>query len=327
MKFDDSCSRHQAYIVNGWKEAEYSEACEDQDFFNFVKATLQTDGFSEEELDNPDMRDDVVAAKYHLAGGCARWMFQYSAEQLLSPAGNIESIDNHLDRVSYNQILKGFGGDRSVSEVNHLLSRIDDRAVIVSQYVANQLVFRHGEALLRQALLLLGDSNPAMDVLMEMDFIMRLGRSTSEKKMTIDLVLESGADPVPVLQSGDQRIKYSLSTFATAEFILEDGVWFVPQIFNDGGFDCVQYRLGKLVYVQVTRSATHSFKLDWYQKFYLAFAAKFPLLVITTCEVWFVVQESLVDTFRPADPTGSLDKYVKESYKVAGMRRINQRRN
>jgi hypothetical protein len=31
MKFDDSYSRHQAYTVNGWKEAEYREACEDQD--------------------------------------------------------------------------------------------------------------------------------------------------------------------------------------------------------------------------------------------------------------------------------------------------------
>lgn len=323
MEFDDSFSRQQAYTVDGWKEAEYREACKDEVFYNLTKATLQTGDFSEEELDDPDMRDEVVAAKYHLAGGCARWMFQYSVEQLLSPAGDIQSIDNHLDRVSCNQIIAGFVGDRGITEVNHLLSRIDGRAVIVSQYVANQLVIRHGEALLRQALVLLGNSNPAMDgVLMEMDFILRLGRSTSEKKMSIDLVMESGANPVPVLQSGGQKIKFRLSTFATAEFFFDDEVWFIPDIFNNGGFDCVQYRTGKLIYVQVTRSATHSFNLKWYQKFRSAFVKKFPELAITTCEVWFVVQEGLVDTFAPATSSGELTGYVKGAYKVAGMRRI-----
>ena len=323
MKFDDSFARQQAYTVNGWKEAEYRDACKDNDFFNSVKATLQTGDFSEEDMNDPNMRDEMVAAKYHLAGGCARWMFQYSAEQLLSPAGDIQSIDNHLDRVSYNEIVSGFTGDRGITEVNHLLSRIDGRAVIVSQYVANQLVFRHGEALLRQALVLLGDSNPAMDgVLMEMDFILRLGRSTSEKKVSVDLIMETGADPEPVFQSGSQKIKFRLSTFATAGFSFVEDDWFIPQIFNNGGFDCVQYRMGKLIYAQITRSVTHSFNLKWYQKFRTAFVQKYPELNISTCEVWFIVQEGLVGTFAPATPSNELTGYVKGAYKVAGMRRI-----
>jgi hypothetical protein len=171
--------------VSGWKEAEYLEACEDNIFYNSIKATLQTGDFTEEELDDPTTRGEVVAAKYHLAGGCARWMFQFSSEQLLSPAGAIQSIENHVDRVSYHQIIDGFSGDRSSTEVNHLLSRIDSRAVIVSQYVANHLVLRFGEALLRHALILMGNSNPAMDgVLMVMDFILRLGRSTFKQKVS-----------------------------------------------------------------------------------------------------------------------------------------------
>ena len=323
MKFDDSFSRQQSYTVSGWKEAEYLEACKDDIFFNSIKATLQTGDFTEEELNDPTTRSEVVAAKYHLAGGCARWMFQYSVEQLLSPAGVIQSIDNHVDRVSYHQVIAGFIGDRSITEVNHLLSRIDNRAVIVSQYVANQLVLRFGEALLRQALLLLGDSNPAMDgVLMEMDFILRLGRSTSEQKVSIDLVIELGADPVPLLQSGGKKIKFRFSTFDTEVFTVADEDWFIPKIFNNGGFDCVQYRMGKLIFVQITRSGTHSFNLKWYQKFHDAFVKTFPALEVAECEVWFIVQEGLVDIFAPDAPTGNLTGFRKDSFKVAGMRRI-----
>lgn len=104
MRFDDSFGRQQAYTVNGWKETEYCEACEDNDFYDSVMETLKMEDFSEEELNDLDMKGEVVASKYHIAGGCARWMFQYSSEELLSPAGAMESIDNHLDRVSLTDI-------------------------------------------------------------------------------------------------------------------------------------------------------------------------------------------------------------------------------
>lgn len=169
----------------------------------------------------------------------------------------------------------------------------------------------------------MGDSNPAMDgILMEMDFLQRLGRSTDVEKVMIDLVIESGADPAPVFPSGGKKIKFRFSTFATAEFFVVDEDWFVSQMFNNGGFDCVQYRVGKLIFVQVMRSVTHSFKLKWYQKFLSAFIQKFPMLMITECEVWFIVQEDLVNVFKPAKPIGTLTGYTKGTYKVAGMRRI-----
>ena len=321
MKLDENFSRQKSYTVNGWKEAEYLEACSDDDFYNLIKANMQTGDFSQDELDDRTMRGEVAAAKYHLAGSCARWMFQFPAEQLLSQDG-AGSIETHIARSSKEQVDSGFRGDRSVTEVNHLLSRIDGKVVIVSQYVANLLVWRHGEALLKQALLLLGDSNPAMDgVLMEMDFMLRLGRSTPEQKVPINLIME-GAEPEPALQSGGKKVKFRLSTFDTASFTVADEDWFVPQLFNNGGFDCVQYRVGKLVFVQVTRSATHSFNLKWYEKFRSAFVKKFPALEVAECEVWFIVQEDLKNIFKPAASTGILTGYIKDSFTVAGMRRI-----
>jgi len=324
MTFDDSLQKQQAYTVSGWKKTEYLEACRDDIFYTLIKAALQTGDFSEEELDDPTMRDEVVAAKYHVAGGCARWMFQFTAEELLSSAGAIHSIQNYVGRVFYNEIVSSFHGDRRIAEVNHLLSRIDNRTVIVSQYVANQLVLCYGEALFEQALLLLGDSNPAMDgVFMKLNFMCRLGRSTSEKKVPIDLVGKSGSDLLPLLQSGGKKVQFRLSTFDTAIFTASDEDWFIPQIFNNGGFDCVQYRTGKLVFVQITHSVTHSFNLKWYEQFYSTFVKRFPALEIAECEVWFIVQEDLVDIFEPSAPNGNLTGYIKNSHRVAGMKRVH----
>lgn len=322
MRFDSSYSRQQSYVVNGWTKAEYMEACKDDDFYSSVKTALQTGDFTDDELDNPALRDEVVTAKYHIAGGSARWMFQFSADQLLAPAGSMESIHSHLDRVSQNQIVSGFIGDRSVTEVNHLLSRIDGRPTIVSQYVANQLVDRFGTALLKQALLLASDANPSMDgILLEMDFMLRLGKSTHQKDF-VYLVMKPGADPEPVFDSGGKKIMYRMSTFPKAKIDVNDGDWFIPQIFNNGGFDGVQYRAGKLIFVQITRAATHSFNLEWFQKFLKAFVQKFPHLKVEECEVWFIVPEENIGTFKPAESSGVLTGYKHGTYKVAGMRRI-----
>ena len=322
MKFDDSFSRHKAYAVNGWKETEYIEACKDDLFYDSVKAALQTGDFTEEELNDAAARNEVVAAKYHLAGGCARWMFQYTADELLAPDGSIESIENYVNSTE-DEVITGFSGDRGSTKVNHLMSRIDGKAVIVSQYVANQLVIRHGESLLKKALALLGKSNPAMDgVLMEMDFMLRLGRSKIKRRVSIDLVVESGAEPVPLLDSGVNKHAFRLSTFDAVPFKVDDTDWLVPEIFNNGGFDCVQYCAGKLIFAQVTRSTTHSFNLKWYEKFRAAFIKKFPDQVLNGCEVWFIVDESLVGTFAPAKPAGKLVGFDKGTHKVVGMRRI-----
>jgi hypothetical protein len=315
MTFDHSFMAQESYPVNGWTEEEYHEACKDDAFYNLAKAALQTGDFTAAALDDPTMRAEVVSAKYHVAGGSARWMFQCSTDQLLSPAGEGESIVNHLNRVPEHH------GARSVNNMSPVLTRIDHRAVFVSQYVANQLGFRFGEDLLKQAQMLFGDVHPVMDdILMEMDFVMRLGRSASAK-VSVDLVMESGVGPQPVLQSGRKTIQFRLSTFATAAFTVVDEDWFVPQVVHTGGFHCVQYRTGKLSFVQVVRS-THSFNLKRYEMFRSAFVEKFPALAITRCEVWFVVPEELVGSFIPAESTGTLSGYKKGAYQVAGLRRV-----
>ncbi len=327
LKHDASLSNEVSYTANGWTLSEYLDACTNNEFYESVKSNLRTDEFTEEDmndLNDTDMRTDIVTAKHHIAGGSARWMFQFSADDLLDPAGvDANCIEHHLARASLEQIIAGFRQDRSITEVNHMMTRIDGKPTIVSQYMANCMTQKHGEALVRSARHLLGDSNPAMDgILMEMEFILRLGRSTAVKEETVDLIMEANTDPRPVFASGRTVVRFRLKTFVDQLLALCDGDWMVPSVFNNGGFDCVQYLGTVLIFVQITRSATHSFKLKWYQKFCDAFTAKFPSITISSTEVHFVVQEELVGTFKPKAAEGTLANFNKDEFKVVGMRRM-----
>ena len=126
--------------------------------------------------------------------------------------------------------------------------------------------------------------------------------------------MESGADPVPVLQSGGKKIKFRLSTFATAEFTAVDKDWFTPQIFNNGGLDCVQYRKGKLIFVQIEVVPEVSLRL------------RHEVPRAEDNAVRGVVYRAggprgHLQT-RTAAVSGSLAGYEEGTYKVAGMRRI-----
>ena len=322
MKLDMSFGPQDTYTVNGWTEAEFIDACKNDAFYNSVKHNLQTDGFSSEDMDNPALRDDIILAKHHIAGASARWMFDVSTDNLLASSSTAGSVEYHMSRAKYDHIVDGFTGDRSLTEVNHLLSRIDEKPVIVSRYVATRLVEAHGEKLLQSALLLFGDSNPAMDgVLLEMDFILRLGRSKPEHTQQVMLVRAVNSEPEPVFPSGCKRIVFRYKTLPTDCCGVADGDWMVPRVFNNGGFDCVQYHEQSLNFVQVTRAATHSFKLKWYEQFRKAFIEAFPALPVKKCAVYFVVPDTMVDTFKPQAANGTLGGY-DGGYKVMGLRRV-----
>lgn len=220
---------------------------------------------------------------------------------------------------------RGLRGDRREAEVNQTLTRIDGCPAIVSQFVANRLVERFGEALLTAARAMgrgtfAAHSHPTMDdVLAGMEFVHRSGRSAHGQPSAFRLVPEEGAEPSPLLFSGDKAIHFRLSTFASASFAVDEGDWFVPQVRHRGGFDCVQYWAGRLIFVEVVRSETHSLALQWHERFRAAFAEKFPDLAIAACEVWFVVSAEALDSFRPAAPCGTLTGCEPGSCRVVGM--------
>ena len=325
VKRDKSDATERAMEVNGWELKEYLDACKNDDFYNLVKANLQTDGYTEEDLDNPELRSEIVEAKHYLAGGSARWMFEYSAAELLEPIGTSpRSIVHHVRQASRAEVEKGFGGDRSVSAVNHLLSRFGAASQIVSKYVAALLLKQHGTDLLRAALLVLGH-HPAVDgVMMELDFYGRLGLGTQAEpnKVVEGLLFRTDEQLATPLLSGSQKIVFTMATLLTMTIDLSPNNWFSPEVFNNGGFDFVQYVLSTLIFVQVTRSPTHSYNLRNYKKFYDLFCEKYPDKQVTKCEVWFVVEEEHLETFVPKPVLGSLPNFNHKDYKVVGLHRV-----
>ena len=69
-------------FANGWTQYEYVAACRHDQFYATVKHALRTAEFDEQALDDPALREDIVCAKFHIAGRCARWMFRMDAATL-----------------------------------------------------------------------------------------------------------------------------------------------------------------------------------------------------------------------------------------------------
>ena len=168
-------------------------------------------------------------------------------------------------------------------------------------------------------MLIQGDRNPHADgVLLEMDFVMRLGNSTAEAPSIIPMTTIT--DGQVSFDSGKRVHSFCDSLDATTA--PQHGDWFIPDFFNNGGYDAVQFNPETLRYVQVTRSKTHSFNLNWNQKFFNMFRDSLPDVHIALCEVFFVVPREIVKDFRPKDASGKLAHFNKSNFQVVGFQRV-----
>jgi hypothetical protein len=94
------------FTVGSWTLEQYERACDDQKFYDSVKENLRCPGFDQKEL---------LVSKYDLAGGCARWMFEFNHAKWLA------DFTMHLNKVNdYNLIFDEVGGDEAQIAVNHL---------------------------------------------------------------------------------------------------------------------------------------------------------------------------------------------------------------
>lgn len=139
FKSDSNFPRKKFIQLNGWKLSEYLEACKDDTFYEVAKDNLRTEGFSEEDMNDPSKREQIVTAKHHIAGACAHWMFDLSADQLLSREDDV-GIDSQLSQMDHAELMgvREYFCDIFPSLI-HVISRIDNLNVIVSQHAANKL--------------------------------------------------------------------------------------------------------------------------------------------------------------------------------------------
>jgi hypothetical protein len=288
------------YVANGWTLEEYQKACADDAFYHSVKHNLRTDEYSGADLDDKLLRDDVVAAKYHVAGANARWMLEVSTDVLLAPRA-----------VRLKDLRRGFNWYRWDFATNHLLSRIQGEVVFVRRYLACLLATKHHEAVVDCAKQLAGTNYGMQDTLLGMEFIARLGRDRKQQGL-LSIMLYTralAAEATPVFTSGPSTQFYRRSTFPAAKITLVEGMWFVPVVVNSGGFDCVQWADGGLSFVQVARLKAQAFSLKWFESFRARFAAKFAVSP-RWCRVYFVVPQADLTAFTPPPAQGTLQDYT-----------------
>jgi hypothetical protein len=85
----------ETFFMPSWTIGEYMEALKEDDFRNLVEPNLG---------DGADLPEKILN-KYFLAGGSARWMFDFAPEAVL------KHIDKKISRVSdFSLLTKGLSG-------------------------------------------------------------------------------------------------------------------------------------------------------------------------------------------------------------------------
>ena len=238
------------YSMPSWTLKQYNSACDNEEFYQCVEA----------RLGNGESKEEQVANKFFLAGASARWMFAFDCDTLIK-----QEIPTYIDELeNMATLLSGMSGKRSATAVNHLcMVNKDRKGFIVSEYAMRLIAEKCELSFIAEASeFARAFKNPVFDGwVFEMDFLMQLRLSVKLGSCLINLF---DCDGVQESWSVKSRESFYKVTDISA-MKLEDDMWLIPQRWNQGGYDAVQVLDNKrLRFVQITRAAKHSLKLDYY---------------------------------------------------------------
>lgn len=267
------------FYVYSWKEEEYFAAVRNDEFFNHVKSALDADW----KIDS--FPEDLVRSKLYFAGASARWMFLFAIKAVIELT--FDSIFEVGDIMPY---IKGTMGDPSNNVVNRLFSSSPDelglpyrKTSIVSRFAGVELAIKMGPELIRHlAQATRHDFNPSMDGwMLEMWFFASLRHGG------VKLLTEKDDD----FQCWPQSDVLTLDVTSFAALPENNGVWFKPSKWNQGGFDAIFLEKGKgfVKFVQVTGGDTHSFKTEHFSSFLQALGRSSQSFEITHLEFFFLL--------------------------------------
>ncbi|KAK5665313.1 hypothetical protein QVD99_008145 [Batrachochytrium dendrobatidis] len=198
------------FNVYSWKEEEYIHAVQNDEFFNHVKAVLDSD------LQIDSSREDLVRSKLYFAGASARCMFLFATKDVIQQTYGLVTFVN--DIFPY---VKGTIGDQSN---NVSICRV-------------MLAIKAGPDLIRKLVKATRhDGNPSMNGwMLEMWFFASLRY-----------------DGVNLFDENDNEFQtWPASNFKTLDINAfpalpeNNGVWFKPNKWNQGGFDAIFLDKGK----------------------------------------------------------------------------------
>jgi hypothetical protein len=298
---EDMLVNLEMFHVYSWKEEEYLAAVRNDIFFNHVKSALDAD------LEIDSSREDLVRSKFYFAGASARWMFLFKTQAVIDrtyvSVASVPDIFQYID---------GTVGDQSDNVVNRLFSSSNSdndmfprKTSIVSRYAGVRLAMKAGPDLIRRlAEATRHDGNPSMDGwMLEMWFFASL-RCGGVNLFDIN---DEECQTWP-----ESEVK-TLNINSFPALPENNGAWFKPSKWNQGGFDAIFLEKGKglVRFVQVTGGDRHSFKIEYFRSFLLALGQSPQSFEITCLEIIFVVDQERRSTFTVAPPSvpGLLEEF------------------
>ena len=283
--------------ISSWTLNEYQKA-----FLQPEVEECYGDNLDSSMLKNSDQQElaDKVESKYYFAGGCARYMFSYPTVRVLE---NIrEAISSCADIYPY---LSGEIGEQSVPAINRLLcifvsqegEEPEMTTLIVSSYAASGIAVKQGPELIRRLAKFLNSAvNPVVQgVLFEMWFFALIRQR--------DVVLNREGHEVK-FETAIIRNVNPLSQIPVPSF---SKIWFKPVKWNQGGYDAVHVDYDECLvsFIQVTKSAKHSLKLEYFSELLSNLTLKKPVTSKARVEIIFLVPKEQVSKFKISPVTGS----------------------
>jgi hypothetical protein len=226
-------------------------------------------------------------------------MFLFATKAVIQQTD--ESVASVDDIFRY---LKGAVGDQSNNVVNRLFSSsladhdmFPRKTSIISRFAGVILAIKAGPDLIRRlAEATQHDGNPSMDGwMLEMWFFASLRHG--------GVKLFDNSDEE--FQTWPESNVKTLDINSFPALPENNGVWFKPSKWNQGGFDAIFLEKGKglVKFVQVTGGDTHSFKIEYFRSFLLALGQSPQSFEITCLEIIFVVDQKKRSTFNLAKPS------------------------
>ena len=223
-----------------WQFNEFRDACKCSEFFKTVREKF--------DCESDDFKDEILDAKFLLAGASARWMFEYPVQEIE------EEIQNLVDSIP---------DPRSFLDFHLVMQTVRDDGTRAEFFVSKRAMFAVMDKFqgldIRWAYELASKHQNRSDLgwVIEFDFIEKLFQAARD---TNSVTLKK-VDNEPV------ELKVSMAEyFETDTPLWSSGKWIVPRSSSEAGFDAVglcEIEGEKVLsFIHVTCSYKHDLRLD-----------------------------------------------------------------
>ena len=297
------------YVLSCWEKEDFIDALKNEALLKWIRSTPDV-------LPNSGTVEEIVDFKYFYAGRSARWMFQYTINDVKL------FIGKHLDRCpNFDTLVTGMSGPQSSVAINHLISKLPDKTVdLISLYATQQLLKNTARKSIAEAELLLQGYPTCLGFLFEIKFLFRIRLGKEKPSTPIQL---NGLDGNS--ETWGYNKEYTLDEFSFKDIsTCAENDWIIPN-WNQQAYDYVQiYELNntasttqmKLRFVQLTKASNHKFNPSSVQAFITEIRSRAE---ITDVDFVFVIPHSKLSEFKVFPQTQftvRMDNEVRISHEI-----------